>query len=73
MGAPCEVPSRAHGCNQLALCNTTIPDSTLKEKSQSIDYHLMREGIARDEWRTTHGNALFNEACLLMKILSGEK
>ena len=50
-----------------------MPDSTLKKKSQSIAYHLIREGTARNEWRTAHANALLNETDLLTKTLSGEK
>ena len=73
MGMPCEGPSCVHGNNKSALCNTTMPDLTLKKKSQSIAYHLTREGVARDEWRTTHVNTLLNEADLLTKTLSGEK
>ena len=51
------------------LANTTIPDSTLKKKSQSIAYHFAREGVARDEWRTSYVNTHDNEADLLTKQL----
>jgi hypothetical protein len=50
MGIPCEGPAYIYGDNQSVLANTTIPDSTLKKKSQSIAYHFVREGAARDEW-----------------------
>jgi hypothetical protein len=49
MGIPCESPAYILGDNQLALANTTVPDSTLKKKSQSICYHFVREGVARNE------------------------
>ena len=55
------------------LCDAALPDSTLKKKGQSIACHLVREGVARDEWRTAYVNANDNEADLLMKALSGEK
>ena len=56
------------------MCNTSIPDSTLKKKSQSIAYHLVREGAARDEWRTAYVNTHDNQADLLTKPLpSGPK
>ena len=56
------------------LCNSTIPDSTLKKKSQSIAYHFVREGSARDQWRTAYINTHSNEADLLTKVLpAGEK
>ena len=49
MGIPCTSPAFIYGDNQSVLANTTIPDSTLKKKSQSIAYHFVREGAARDE------------------------
>ena len=55
------------------LANTTIPDSTLKKKSQSIAYHMVREGVTRDEWRTCYINTHDNEADLLTKKLSSEE
>ena len=74
MGIPCEGPAYILGDNQSVLANTSIPDSTLKKKSQSIAYHFVREGAARDEWRTAYVNTHENEADLLTKLLpSGDK
>jgi hypothetical protein len=74
MGIPCEGPAYILGDNQSVLANTTVPDSTLKKKSQSICYHFVREGAARDEWRTSYVNTHSNEADLLTKLLpSGDK
>jgi hypothetical protein len=74
MGIPCEGPVYIQGDNQPVLANTTIPDSTLKKKSQSIAYHFVRAGAAHDEWRTTYVNTHDNEADLLTKLLpSGDK
>jgi hypothetical protein len=74
MGIPREGPAYIQGDNQSVLANTTIPDSTLRKKNQSICYHFVREGAARDEWRTTYVNTHDNEADLLTKLLpSGEK
>ena len=74
MGIPVTGPAYIYGDNQSVLANTTIPDSTLKKKSQSIAYHFVREGSARDEWRTTYVNTNENEADLLTKQLpSGDK
>ena len=74
MGIPCDEPVYIEADNQSVLANTTIPDSTLKKKSQSIAYHMIREGAARDEWRTTYVNTNDNEADLLTKQLpSGNK
>ena len=74
MGIPVEGPMYIYGENQSVLANTTIPDSTLKKKSQSIAYHYVCEGVARDEWRTSYVNTHDNEADLLTKQLPhGEK
>ena len=73
MGIECEGPAYIQGDNQSVLANTTIPESTLKKKSQSLCYHFVREGVARDEWRTTYLNTNENEADLLTKILGGVK
>ena len=73
MGMPCEGPSCVCGDNQSVLCNATVPDSTLKKKSQSITYHLIREGVAQDEWRTTCANTLLNEVDVLTNALPRKK
>ena len=74
MGITCTSPAFIFGDNQSVLANTTIPDSTLKKKSQSIAYHFVREGVARDKWRTAYVNTYLNPADLLTKPLpSGEK
>ena len=74
MGIPVEGPAYIEGDNQSVLANTTIPDSILKKKSQSIAYHLVREGSARGEWITSYINTHDNLADLLTKLLpSGVK
>ena len=74
MGIPVEEPTCIYGDNQSVLAKTTIPDSTLKKKSESIAYHFVREGVARDEWRASYVNTHDNEADLLTKQLPhGEK
>ena len=50
MGIPVIGPAYVSGDNQSVLANTTVPESQLKKKSQSIVYHFVREGVARDEW-----------------------
>jgi hypothetical protein len=71
---PCVGPAYIRGDNQSVLASCSIPDSILKKKSQSIAYHFVREGAARDEWRTSYVNTHDNEADLLTKLLpSGEK
>ena len=64
----------AHGDNQSVLCNTRVIESTIKKKSQGIAFHLVREGVARDGWRTTCVDTNENETDLLTKPLpNGEK
>ena len=67
MGVPCDTSAYIEADNQFVLCSMTIPNSTLKKKSQSIAYHMIREGATRDEWRTTYVNTHDNEADLLTK------
>jgi hypothetical protein len=45
----------------------------LKKKSNAIAYHFVREGVARDEWRTAYVNTEEKVADLLTKPLSGAK
>ena len=73
MGIPCDQLSLIYGDNQSVLPNTTMPDSTLKKKSQSIAYHFVCEGSARGEWRTAYVNTHDNEADLLTKLLQMER
>ena len=74
MGIPVDEPAFVFGDNQSVLANTTAPASTLKKKSNAIAYHFVREGCARDEWRTAYINTHENVADLLTKPLpSGEK
>ena len=74
MGIPVIGPALIYGDNQSVLYNSSIPDSTLKKKSQSIAYHFVREGAARDEWRTAYVSTQENPADLLTKVLPmGEK
>ena len=69
MGMPVEGSAHIHGDNQSVLANASIPDSTLKKKSQSIAYHFVREGVACDEWRTAYVNTHESPADLLTKPL----
>ena len=71
MGIPVDLPTYIFGDNQSVLANTSKPHSTLKKKSSSIAYHFVREGTARDEWRTTYLNTHMNPADMLTKSLPG--
>ena len=74
MGIPIDGCSYIYGDNQSVLANSSIPESTLKKKSQSIAYHFVREGVARAEWKTAYVTTNENEADLLTKVMpSGAK
>ena len=73
MGIKVDEPAFVFGDNKSVLCNTTAPESTLKKKSNTIAYHFVREGVARDEWRTAYVNTDENVADLFTKPLSGAK
>eukprot|EP00957_Ditylum_brightwellii_P203091 15333186-Ditylum_brightwellii.AAC.1 len=74
MGIPVIGPALIYGNNQSTLCNSSIPDSTLKKKSQSIAYHFVHEGAAHDEWRTAYVITQENPAIFLTEVLPmGEK
>ena len=69
MGIPCDEPAYVYGVNVSVLNNTTVPASTSKKKMNSLLYHFVREGCARDEWRTACVNTHLNCADLLTKCL----
>ena len=74
MGISVEEPAFIFGDNQSVLCNSTLPQSTLKKKGHGISFHYIREGVVRDEWRTAYINIHNNVADLFTKALpSGEK
>jgi hypothetical protein len=73
MGIEVDEPAFIFGDNKSVLCNTTAPESTLKKKSNAIAFDFVREGVARDEWRTAYVNTDENVADLLTKPLSGAK
>ena len=74
MGIPCEDPAFVYADNKLVLANTSMPGYTPKKKMNSLSYHFIREGCARDEWRMKYVNTHLNLADLFTKCLpSGEK
>ena len=69
MGIAVDGPAYIFVDKKYVLCNTTIPDSTLKKKLQIIAYHLVMEGAARDEWRTAYVNTHDNPMEILTKVI----
>ena len=73
MGIQVLGPTYIYGDNQSVLYNTTIPESTLKKKSQSLCYHFVREGVAGNEWRTGYIKSINNPADILTKPFPATK
>ena len=71
MGITVDKPTFIFAENQSVLANVTMPHSVLKKKSSSIAYHFVREGVTKDEWRTTYLNTHLNPADLCTKSLPG--
>ena len=71
MGISINGPAYVFGDNQSVLANTSGPHSVLKKKSSSVAYHFVREGVAKDEWRTTYLNTHLNPSDMLTKSLPG--
>ena len=54
MGIPLNDPTFIYSDNQSVSYNTTVPESTLKKKFDSIWYHYVREGVTRYKQRTKY-------------------
>eukprot|EP00956_Cyclotella_meneghiniana_P027178 scaffold60433_cov44-Cyclotella_meneghiniana.AAC.4 len=71
MGIPIEGATRIFGDNMSVVNNSSKPESTLKKKSNSICYHLVREAVAMGEALVAHIPTKKNFADLFTKALSG--
>lgn len=74
MGVPVLGPSYIYGDNKSAITNSSMPESVLKKKCNSICYHACCELVAMDESRFAHISTHDNWADLLTnKVTSGPK
>ena len=64
-------PLFIYGNNMPIIHNTQHPESTLKEKLNSICYHAVREAVAMGECLTGHISMNENPADLCTKVLPG--
>ena len=71
IGIPFSDPCFAYGDNKSLLYNTTLPESTLKKKINSIAYHAVREGVVTVEWLTGYEPTDKNVSDLLTKPVPG--
>jgi len=71
MGVPIE--GYCHTCvdNMSVVNNTSVPESVLRKKSNSIAYHYVRSKCAEDVLRITYENTKTNLADILTKVQSG--
>ena len=69
-----DFPTFIYADNKSVIVNSSVPESTLKKKSNSIAYNFVREGCAADEWRIAYINANGSPSDLMTKCLApGEK
>ena len=71
LGIPINGATRVFGDNMSVVNNSSKPESTLKKKSNSICYHLVREAVAMGEALVAHIPTKKNFADLFTKALSG--
>ena len=71
MGVPLSGPSYFYGDNMSVIHNTQHPESTLKNKSNSVCYHAIREAVAMGECLTGHVRSHNNPANLAIKVIGG--
>ena len=60
-----------YGDKKSVLYNTTLPESTLKKKSNYISCHAVREGVATGECITGYEPTDINVSDLLTKPVPG--
>ena len=71
MGVPIDGATNVQVDNQSVVYNTTLPESTLKKKSNVIAYHYVRENVAADTIRIRFCRSEDNLADMLTKIQPG--
>ena len=45
-GIPIDVPAQVYGDNNAVVLNSSVPESTLKKKHNSVNYNYVRECVA---------------------------
>ncbi|KAL7460631.1 hypothetical protein ACHAXS_001075 [Conticribra weissflogii] len=73
MGVDIDGATHVYGDNMSVIKNTSLPESTLKKKSNAVCYHAVRESGAMGETLMTHIPGAENPADLMTKVLSGSK
>jgi hypothetical protein len=73
MGIPLTGPSYIFADNKSQVTNSTIPESSLKKKCNSICYHALQESVAMGESLITHINSENNLLDLMTMVTCGGK
>ena len=73
MGVKIDGPTYVYGDNMSVIHNTSKPESLLKNNSNYICYHFVREAVSMRGCLTTHVTTARNWADLLTKVLFVKK
>ena len=73
MGVPIDGSCTTFCDNETAVKNSTVPESTLRRKHNSIAYHRVREAVASNIIRIAHIPSHQNLADMFTKPLTREK
>ena len=73
MSVPITTPSYMYGDNMSVIHNTQRPESTLKKKSSSICYHMVRESVDMNDTIAAHIPSVDNCTDITTKVLPGEQ
>ena len=68
-GCPILGPANVYCNNKEVVSNTSLPESTLSKKHNSINYHVIREAVAAGIMQVAKENTLSNLADALTKLL----
>jgi hypothetical protein len=71
MGVPLESATQMRVANMSVVNNTSLPESVLRKKSNSIAYHYVQEAIAAGWLQVGYEHTKTNLADMLMKVQSG--
>ena len=71
MGVPLDGHAHVKADNLSMVTNSSMPESTLKKKSNSIAYHYVRERAAADVIQVSYEPTTSNIADMLTKIQPG--
>jgi len=70
-GVPLDGPANVFCDNQLVVTNSTVPDSMLRRKHNSIAYHRVRQAVTANTIRIAYLHSKSNNADVLTKQLPG--